>query len=347
MADEALTGAWEKAAKEITKGKNEGALQTLRLADPQASDAMTGRLVGEALWNIAKSNDSRSEYRKAAMFLREASKKNPKDKKTSALYNKLRNEMQDKRIGETLIPKLFNNGGPTLAGIVAIFGGFIFVLVIITVANSKSTTTEHIEFNLKWTENGVEKTGVVSLELYPDDAPAHAENFKQLVDQDMYDGTILHRVIGDNPNTPEFDPFMIQGGDFQNHDGTGGYAIVWSGYCNGQKSSSETPDCAQDSWTLPDEANNGLLHDPCTISMAKQNPPHTGGSQFFLIPESSNPSHLDGVHTVFGKITDGCDLVTSISGVETGQGDKPVYDVNLVSAEFIGQEEVDPWYKFW
>ena len=91
MADDALSEAWEKAAKDITKGKNEGALQTLRAADPQASDPMTARLVGEATWNIAKANDSKSDYRKAAMFLREASKKNPKDKKTSSLYNNATN----------------------------------------------------------------------------------------------------------------------------------------------------------------------------------------------------------------------------------------------------------------
>ena len=72
MADDALSEAWEKAAKDITKGKNEGALQTLRAADPQATDPMTARLVGEATWNIAKANDSKSDYRKAAMFLREA-----------------------------------------------------------------------------------------------------------------------------------------------------------------------------------------------------------------------------------------------------------------------------------
>ncbi len=225
MADEALAEAWKKAGKEITKGKNEGALQTLRLADPQASDAMTGRLVGEALWNIAKSNDSRSDYRKAAMFLREASKKNPKDKKTGELYNKIRNEMQDKRIGETLIPKLFNNGGPTLAGIVAILGGFVLVLAIIMVANTESTTTDTIELNLSWSEGGVDKQGVVVIELYPDEAPVHAENFKQLVSQGKYDGTMFHRVIDD---------FMIQGGDFTSGNGQGGHAIIWDGYCNGQ-----------------------------------------------------------------------------------------------------------------
>ena len=339
MADEALAEAWKKAGKEITKGKNEGALQTLRLADPQASDAMTGRLVGEALWNIAKSNDSRSDYRKAAMFLREASKKNPKDKKTGELYNKIRNEMQDKRIGETLIPKLFNNGGPTLAGIVAILGGFVLVLAIIMIANTESTTTDTIELNLSWSEGGVDKQGVVVIELYPDEAPVHAENFKQLVSQGKYDGTMFHRVIDD---------FMIQGGDFENGDGFGGHAIIWDGYCNGN--AVQDSDCdgfGQSQWTIGDEADNGLIHTPCSISMAKTSNAHTGGSQFFLIPSDSTPNWLDGVHTVFGNITSGCDHVTAISQVATGQNDKPVGDVIIESAVFLGSEEVDPWYKFW
>jgi len=338
MADEALAEAWKKAGKEITKGKNEGALQTLRLADPQASDAMTGRLVGEALWNIAKSNDSRSDYRKAAMFLREANKKNPKDKKTGELYNKIRNEMQDKRIGETLIPKLFNNGGPTLAGIVAILGGFVLVLAIIMVANTESTTTDTIELNLSWSEGGVDKQGVVVIELYPDEAPVHAENFKQLVSQGKYDGTMFHRVIDD---------FMIQGGDFTNGDGTGGHAIIWDGYCDNGQSMENSADCPSNKWTIGDEADNGLIHTPCSISMAKTSQPNTGGSQFFLIPSDSTPDWLDGVHTVFGNITSGCDHVTAISQVATGQNDKPEGDVIIESAVFLGSEEVDPWYKFW
>ena len=245
--------------------------------------------------------------------------------------------MQDKRISETLIPKFFNNGGPTLAGMVAILGGFIFVLAVIMVANSDSTTTDTIELNLSWSEGGVDKEGVVVIELYPDEAPVHAENFKQLVSQGKYDGTKFHRVIDD---------FMIQGGDFTNGDGTGGHAIIWDGYCNGQAKPSSS-DCPENQWTIGDEADNGLIHSPCTISMAKTSAPHTGGSQFFLIPSDSTPNWLDGVHTVFGNITSGCDHVTSISGVEIGQGDKPVSDVVIESAEFLGTEEVDPWYKFW
>ena len=125
--------------------------------------------------------------------------------------------MQEKRISETVIPRMFNNGGPTPAGIFAIFGGFLLVLGMITIANSESTTTDYVELNLSWTENGTSKTGTVSIELYPNDAPAHAENFKQLVIQGKYDGTQFHRVIDD---------FMIQGGDFTNGDGTGGHAFA-------------------------------------------------------------------------------------------------------------------------
>ena len=86
---------------------------------------------------------------------------------------------------------------------------------------------------------------------------------------------------------------------------------------------------------MPDEADNGLLHDSCTISMAKTGQPNTGGSQFFLIPEDSNPSHLDGVHTVFGTITSGCSYVTQISEVQTDSNDKPLADVILESAVIL------------
>ena len=69
--------------------------------------------------------------------------------------------------------------------------------------------------------------------------------------------------------------------------------------------------------------------------MAKTNNPNTGGSQFFLIPEDSNPSHLDGVHTVFGNIISGCNHVTAISEVPTAAQDRPVNDVTLISVDII------------
>jgi cyclophilin family peptidyl-prolyl cis-trans isomerase len=175
----------------------------------------------------------------------------------------------------------------------------------------------------------------VTIELYPDDAPIHVENFKLLVENGDYDGTIFHRVIDD---------FMIQGGDFTRGDGTGGHAAKWFGYCNGNTGSEA--DCPQTSHTIPDEADNGLNHEPCTISMAKTSAPHTGGSQFFLIPSDSTPSWLDGQHTVFGQITSGCEHVTAISSVQTGDDDRPAQDVELVAATFVGSETT-PWYQFW
>ena len=80
--------------------------------------------------------------------------------------------------------------------------------------------------------------------------------------------------------------------------------------------------------------------------MAKTNPPNTGGSQFFLVPEDSNPTHLDGVHTVFGDIVDGCEHVKSISEIATSQGDSPINPVTLVSVTTDGGENA-PWWYFW
>ncbi len=66
--------------------------------------------------------------------------------------------------------------------------------------------------------------------------------------------------------------------------------------------------------------------------MAKTSYPNTGGSQFFIIPEDSTPNWLDGVHTVFGTVISGCEHITTISEVETGLGDRPVYPVTILTA---------------
>ena len=342
MADDAMTAGWDKAEKAITKGKGDAALKILRDIDADGKEPTTLRLAGHATWLEAKTRNNRGDYRRAASLLRESTKKNPRDKKADRLYNELLNEMQDKGISETSFPRLLNDGTPTPAGIVAIFLAGVLVLAMINVANRGDTTTDIVEFDLTW--NGGANSGTVTIELYPDLAPVHVENFKLLVQNGDYDGTIFHRVIDD---------FMIQGGDFTRGDGTGGHAAKWFGYCNGDNTVSEA-DCQETSYTIPDEADNGLNHEPCTISMAKTSAPHTGGSQFFLIPSDSTPNWLDGVHTVFGEVTSGCDHVTAISGVTTGNndnsdqtsGDRPIQDVKLVSATFVGSE-TKPWYEFW
>jgi len=349
MADEALTTAWQKAEKAILKGKGEAALKILRELDADGNEPTTLRLAGHATWLNAKARNSRSEYRKAATLLREAVKKAPRDKKADSTYNDLLNEMQEKGFRETTIPRLLNDGTPTPAGIAAIFIAGLLLLAGINVASSTSQEGLPTEATLSftWTNNdGSAGSGDVVVELFAADAPIHVENFALLAQDEKYDGVIFHRVIKD---------FMMQGGDFTNGDGTGGHAGKFFGYCNGQESNS-AGDCDKNSYTIEDEADNGRVHNPYHLSMAKTSAPHTGGSQFFIVdPDAVSPDgtpgtpHLDGVHTVFGQVTDGfehIDAMSSICDAPTAcQNDKPNNDITLVTVEVAG--EYSPWYKFW
>ena len=162
-------------------------------------------------------------------------------------------------------------------------------------------------------------------------APIHADNFRKHVMYGNYNNSTFHRIIDDS---------WICCGDFQNNTGIGGYAADWYGICNGNRIANQSDCPNQEDWNIPDEADNGLEHNPCVISMAKTSQPHTGGSQFFLLPEDAqNPetgeqgTHwLDGIHTVFGEVTEGCEYITTLSEVETDEMDKPVVNVVIFSA---------------
>jgi cyclophilin family peptidyl-prolyl cis-trans isomerase len=190
-----------------------------------------------------------------------------------------------------------------------------------------SVSGSQATMQISYVPNGMNEdsrtTATVVIDLYASQAPDHVENFIAHSVNDNYKSTIFHRVI---------DGFMIQGGDFESGTGSGGYAYNWYGYCNGQAQTSSS-DCDRTSWTVGDEANNGLVHEPGVISMAKTSSPNTGGSQFFIVPEDSTPSHLDGQHTVFGKVSSGLSSVTAISDVETGDNDRPIFEVRLLSVD--------------
>ena len=96
----------------------------------RGENATTLRIAGEATWALAKENDSKSEYRKAASLLRDSVKKNPKNKANNNSYNNILNEMQNKGIKETTLPRLVNDGTPTLAGIVALVGVIVIALLV-------------------------------------------------------------------------------------------------------------------------------------------------------------------------------------------------------------------------
>jgi cyclophilin family peptidyl-prolyl cis-trans isomerase len=123
--------------------------------------------------------------------------------------------------------------------------------------------------------------GVLTFELYDDDAPIAVANFKKLIGEGYYNGLKFHRVIPD---------FMIQGGC---PDGTGAGGPGYTIKC-------ETKGARQ-------------IHDRGVMSMAHRGL-NTGGSQFFICHNRSNTKHLDGVHTCFGKVIDGLDTIDDIRG---------------------------------
>jgi peptidyl-prolyl cis-trans isomerase B (cyclophilin B) len=119
--------------------------------------------------------------------------------------------------------------------------------------------------------------GTIELELYPQHAPQTVNNFVFLAKQGFYDGVTFHRVIED---------FMIQTGD-PTGTGRGGPGYKFGDECKG----------------------NPLKHERGVISMANAGP-NTNGSQFFITHVST--PHLNGKHTVFGKVTKGQDVVDAI-----------------------------------
>ena len=347
MADDKYRDAWKKSEKALASGNADESLRILRDIDSDGEHATTLRIAGEATWAIANHESSKSEYRKAASLLRDAVKKDPRDKKANSTYNSLLNEMQNKGIKETTIPRLINDGTPTLAGMVSLILVILLSLVALKMATTSSSdipTEATLEFS--WTDTGGEiQTGTVVVELFAEDAPKHVENFGLLAEEGRYDDTVFHRIISN---------FMMQGGDFTNGDGSGGHAAKFYGYCNGQESDNSA-DCPPTSYTVPDEADNGLTHEPYALSMAKTSAPHTGGSQFFIVdPDakgqdgSPGTPHLDGVHTVFGMVVDGFEHIDTITAICDPSGyctnDKTPQDVVLVSVTTNAQ---DPWWKIW
>jgi peptidyl-prolyl cis-trans isomerase B (cyclophilin B) len=139
--------------------------------------------------------------------------------------------------------------------------------------------------------------GAIDVELYDDDAPKTVDNFVKLARDGFYDGVIFHRVIPD---------FMIQGGD-PTGTGRGG-----PGY------------------TFEDEQNEHGV-DRGALAMANAGP-NTNGSQFFIVTAESC-SWLNGKHTVFGRVTNGMDVVDAISNVDADASDKPRQDVVIERVE--------------
>jgi len=158
---------------------------------------------------------------------------------------------------------------------------FFFCIFLTLCAHAKNTTVE-IKTNL----------GDVVVELYSDKAPKTVENFLQYVDEGFFKNTIFHRVI---PN------FMVQGGGF-NTDLT--------------QKPTRSP--------IPIESNNGLKNETGTIAMARTSDPNSATAQFFINVANNDflnfkaPNASGYGYTVFGKVTQGMDVINKIAATPTG-----------------------------
>lgn len=152
------------------------------------------------------------------------------------------------------------------------------------------------------------EVGKLTIGLFGFTVPITVENFIHLSNMTFgygYKNTIFHRVIKD---------FMIQGGDFDKGDGTGGHSIFNDGKFN--------------------DENFAIKHDKQgRLSMANSGP-NTNGAQFF-ITTANTCSHLDGHHVVFGQLIDGFDILRSINKVTTNDADRPVDDVFISGIKVV------------
>lgn len=130
--------------------------------------------------------------------------------------------------------------------------------------------------------------GKIVAELFDKEAPGTVSNFEKLANSGFYDGVKFHRVISD---------FVVQGGDPLSRDLPAGDPRIGTGG-PGYQIKCETK-------------GNPHKHEVGSLSMAHAGK-DTGGSQFFMVLSEQNTRHLNGVHTVFGKISDGVDVMKKL-----------------------------------
>ncbi|EOD13495.1 hypothetical protein EMIHUDRAFT_557972 [Emiliania huxleyi CCMP1516] len=139
--------------------------------------------------------------------------------------------------------------------------------------------------------------GALNLELHADSVPMTCENFLGLAEKGYYDGLAFHRLLRN---------FMVQGGD-PTGSGSGGVSL----------------------WGKPfrDEISNKLRHEGRGVVSMANSGPDSNGSQFFITFKSA--AHLDGKHTVFGRVVGGFDALTRIEAVKTDKEDRPTQAVSI------------------
>ena len=159
-----------------------------------------------------------------------------------------------------------------------------------TSSNNSMTTTKNNTATIETTQ------GPIKIEFYPDVAPNHVKNFQDLASKGFYDGVVFHRIV---PG------FVIQAGDPNTKNGN---------------SSNDTWGTGGPGYTINQEFNN-IPHERGILSMARTNDPNSAGSQFFIVLNDSK--FLDNQYTVFGKVTEGLEIVDKIANSTTNAMDQP------------------------
>jgi peptidylprolyl isomerase len=202
-------------------------------------------------------------------------------------------------------PRKKKSNTKKIVSIVALLAAVAVIIVAYNMLGNDNGSNENIPSSNKvLLETSM---GNITIQLR-DDMPITTENFKNLVQQGIYDGTIFHRIV----NLPN-NLVMIQGGD-PTGTGYGDPSIP-----NIQDEFSDNPE------------NN--KNERGTISMANTGVPNSGSSQFFI--NGAYNSHLDNLHPVFGEVIDGLDVVDDILDIDTDADDKPLEAVTLIKAQLI------------
>ncbi len=143
--------------------------------------------------------------------------------------------------------------------------------------------------------------GTIKFKLFTNKVPEITKNFIELAKTNKYTNVPFHRIIKD---------FMIQTGDFEFGNGTGGYSYKGPGT------------------KLNDEINPDLKHYQYTVSMANSGP-NTNGSQFFIVSAKNGAHWLDGSYSIFGQVYEGMSVVDKIEQVKTDSNNKPLTPIKL------------------
>lgn len=141
--------------------------------------------------------------------------------------------------------------------------------------------------------------GEIKVRLFEDKAPETVKNFIELTNQGKYEDVIFHRIV---PG------FVIQGGDFEKGNGTGGYSYKGPGT------------------EIDNETDPELSHIRGAVSMANAGP-DTNGSQFFIVLPETRATMLDGGYSIFGQVFEGMDAVDEIAAVKTDDSEMPLEKV--------------------